>query len=203
MEIGNQIKKYRTELGLNQEELADRVYVTRQTVSNWENERSYPDIRSLLLLSGVFGISLDILVKGDVEQMKVQIREEDIRIFRRESLIYELLLGGTILLAIPLARWFGWGGRKTEQALAEFKNALNYGTPKYAVWCVGMNNEDVWSLGNAYNNPDSWTVNATWKAATDEFLEICEGKAVLMNRQFALFWNPRWKMLHALHRLTG
>ena len=110
MEIGNQIKKYRTELGLNQEELADRVYVTRQTVSNWENERSYPDIRSLLLLSGVFGISLDILVKGDVEQMKEQIREEDIRIFRRESLIYELLLGGTILLAIPLARWFGWGG---------------------------------------------------------------------------------------------
>lgn len=110
MEIGNQIKKYRTELGLNQEELADRVYVTRQTVSNWENERSYPDIRSLLLLSGVFGISLDILVKGDVEQMKEQIREEDIRIFRRESLIYELLLGGTILLAIPLAHWFGWGG---------------------------------------------------------------------------------------------
>ena len=110
MEIGNQIKKYRTELGLNQEELADRVYVTRQTVSNWENERSYPDIRSLLLLSGVFGISLDILVKGDVEHMKEQIREEDIRIFRRESLIYELLLGGTILLAIPLARWFGWGG---------------------------------------------------------------------------------------------
>ena len=110
MEIGKQIRKHRTDLGLSQEELADRIYVTRQTVSNWENERSYPDIRSLLLLSGVFGISLDILVKGDVEQMKEQIREEDIRIFRRESLIYELLLGGTILLAIPLARWFGWGG---------------------------------------------------------------------------------------------
>ena len=76
------------------------------------------------------------------------------------------------------ACWFGWGGRKTEQALAEFKNALNYGTPKYAVWCVGMNNEDVWSLGNAYNNPDSWTVNATWKAATDEFLAICEEKGI-------------------------
>ena len=110
MEIGNQIKKYRTELGLNQEELADRVYVTRQTVSNWENERSYPDIRSLLLLSGVFGISLDILVKGDVEYMKEQIREEDSRIFRRESIMYELMLGGMILLAIPLARWLGWGG---------------------------------------------------------------------------------------------
>jgi transcriptional regulator with XRE-family HTH domain len=110
MEIGNQIRKYRTELGLNQEELADRVYVTRQTVSNWENERSYPDIRSLLLLSGVFGISLDILVKGDVEQMKVQIKEEEIRVFRKESLIYGLLLGATILLAIPMVKLLGWFG---------------------------------------------------------------------------------------------
>ena len=118
MEIGNQIKKYRTELGLNQEELADRVYVTRQTVSNWENERSYPDIRSLLLLSGVFGISLDILVKGDVEQMKERIREEDIRIFRRESIVYNVLLGGTILMAIPLARWFGWFGVLAMYAIA-------------------------------------------------------------------------------------
>lgn len=110
MEIGNQIRKYRAELGLSQEELADRVFVTRQSVSNWENERSYPDIRSLVLLSGVFGISLDILVKGDVEQMKERIKEEDIRTFRRESLIYELLLGGTILLAIPLVWLLGWFG---------------------------------------------------------------------------------------------
>lgn len=110
MEIGRQIRKHRTELGLSQEELADRIYVTRQSVSNWENERSYPDIRSLVLLSGVFGISLDILVKGDVEQMKERIRDEDIRFFRRESLLYYLLLGGTVLLAVPLVRWQGWLG---------------------------------------------------------------------------------------------
>lgn len=110
MEIGNQIRKHRTEAGLSQEELADRIFVTRQSVSNWENERSYPDIRSLVLLSGVFGISLDILVKGDVKEMEKQIREEEIRYFRRENLIYELLLGGTILLAIPLVRMLGWFG---------------------------------------------------------------------------------------------
>ncbi len=110
MEISRQIRKHRIELGLSQEELADRIYVTRQSVSNWENERSYPDIRSLLLLSGVFGISLDILVKGDVEQMREQIREEDIRHFRRESLLFELLMAATILLAIPLVRWLGWYG---------------------------------------------------------------------------------------------
>ena len=110
MEIGKQIRKHRTELGLSQEELADRIYVTRQSVSNWENERSYPDIRSLVLLSGVFGISLDILVKGDVEQMKEEIKKEDIRSFSRETLIFEVLMAAMILLPIPLVRWFGWAG---------------------------------------------------------------------------------------------
>ena len=45
MEIGKQIRKYRTELKLSQDDLADKVYVTRQTISNWENDRNYPDIR--------------------------------------------------------------------------------------------------------------------------------------------------------------
>ena len=70
MEIGKQIRKYRTELKLSQDDLADKVYVTRQTISNWENDRNYPDVRSLVLLSNVFGVSLDILIKGDLEQMK-------------------------------------------------------------------------------------------------------------------------------------
>ena len=43
MELGGQIKRHRTRLGLSQEELADRIFVTRQSVSNWENGRTYPD----------------------------------------------------------------------------------------------------------------------------------------------------------------
>lgn len=42
MELGNQIKKYRSEIQISQEQLADRIYVSRQTISNWENEKSYP-----------------------------------------------------------------------------------------------------------------------------------------------------------------
>lgn len=42
-----------------QEALAEKVYVSRQTVSNWENDKSYPDVNSLVLLSEVFEISLD------------------------------------------------------------------------------------------------------------------------------------------------
>ena len=70
MELGNQIKKYRSELQISQEQLADRIYVSRQTISNWENEKSYPDVNSLILLSEVFQTSIDKLIKGDIEIMK-------------------------------------------------------------------------------------------------------------------------------------
>lgn len=49
MELGNQIKKYRSELQLSQDQLAEHIYVSRQTISNWENEKSYPDVNSLVL----------------------------------------------------------------------------------------------------------------------------------------------------------
>ena len=54
MELGKQIKEYRMEANLSQEELADKVYVSRQTISNWENDKNYPDINSLVLMSEVF-----------------------------------------------------------------------------------------------------------------------------------------------------
>ena len=67
MELGTQIRKYRNERTLSQEALAEQVFVSRQTVSNWENDKSYPDVKSLMLLSEVFEVSLDQLIKGDVE----------------------------------------------------------------------------------------------------------------------------------------
>ena len=47
MELGNQIKKYRSELQLSQDQLAEHIYVSRQTISNWENEKV---IRSVNML---------------------------------------------------------------------------------------------------------------------------------------------------------
>lgn len=110
MEIGNQIKKYRAELKLSQEELAERVYVSRQTISNWENEKNYPDIHSLLLLSSVFGISLDELIKGDVEIMKREIKQEDVKNFNSLSNIFAVLFIASAILPIPLVKFLGWAG---------------------------------------------------------------------------------------------
>lgn len=110
MEVGNQIRKYRMDSKLSQEDLAEKVFVTRQTISNWENNRNYPDIRSLVLLSNVFGVSLDILVIGDLEQMKDEIRAEDIRRFRRDGRIYGVFLIGMMVLPMPLLRYLKeWG----------------------------------------------------------------------------------------------
>lgn len=110
MEIGKQIKKYRTEMKLSQEELAEKIFVSRQTISNWENNKNYPDVKSLLLLSSLFSVSLDILIKGDLEEMKEKIKTEDIDGFKHDSNIFSILLLSTILLPVPLLRFMGYVG---------------------------------------------------------------------------------------------
>ena len=82
MELGARIKEHRTRCGISQEDLARRVYVARQTVSNWETDKTYPDVQSLLLLSNLFGVSVDDLIKGDVEEMKAVLTNEAKRLNR-------------------------------------------------------------------------------------------------------------------------
>ena len=107
MELNEQIKKYRTEMNISQEELAEKIYVTRQSISNWENGKTYPDIHSLLLLSSLFGISLDQLVKGDIEVMKEVIQKEEIEKMNRYGRIYTVMLIATAVSAVPLFMWLG------------------------------------------------------------------------------------------------
>ncbi|MFR9278604.1 MAG: helix-turn-helix domain-containing protein [Ezakiella coagulans] len=107
MELGNKIKYYRNEKELSQEELAERVYVSRQTISNWENNKSYPDINSIVLLSEIFGISIDNLIKGDVEQMKKEINSEEVKKLNfYASMMGILMLVATILL-MPMLKFMG------------------------------------------------------------------------------------------------
>ena len=107
MELGKQIKMHRQEAQLSQEELANRAYVSRQTISNWENEKSYPDVNSLVLLSEIFQISLDKLIKGDVEVMKDVIQKEEIEKMNRYGKTYTLMLIVTVVSAVPLFMWLG------------------------------------------------------------------------------------------------
>ena len=109
MDIANQIKTRREAMGLSQEELAQKVYVSRNTVSNWERSRTYPDLQSLLLLGALFDTSLDTLVKGDLDMMEERLAESRKR-FNRWAWIMAAGLCMTVILLIPLAWKFGWLG---------------------------------------------------------------------------------------------
>ncbi len=63
MEIGKQIQNIRKENGLSQEQFGQKFHVTRQTVSNWKNEKSYPDLQTLIDISDNYHISMDKLLK--------------------------------------------------------------------------------------------------------------------------------------------
>lgn len=107
MNLSKQIKKYRTREQFSQEELAEKLYVSRQTISNWENERSYPDIHNLLLMSVLFNVSLDDLVKGDVEMMRNELQSAQMNKWTISMVIFVLL--GAISIG-PMMSWFGTKG---------------------------------------------------------------------------------------------
>lgn len=110
MELGNHIKHYRNENGLSQEELAERVYVTRQTISNWENNKNYPDINSIVLLSEVFEISIDNLIKGDLEEMKKEINSEEVKKLNFYSWMVAIIFLIAIISLIPMLKFIGLYG---------------------------------------------------------------------------------------------
>lgn len=107
MELNKQLKKYRIQQKLSQENLAEKIFVSRQTISNWENGKSYPDIQNLLLLSEIFDVSLDELVKGDVEHMKKKISNTELK---KLSNTFFVLLVILLIFPIPIAFFLGlWG----------------------------------------------------------------------------------------------
>ncbi len=110
MEIGNQIKKHRTRLKWSQETLAENAYVSRQTISNWENGKSYPDIHSLLILGKLFNISLDELVKGDVETMNNEISKNEVKRFNALAWLLTAEYIIMVLSPLPLIKYLGWVG---------------------------------------------------------------------------------------------
>ena len=92
-------------MNLSQDELAEKIFVSRQTVSNWETGKNYPDIRSLLLLSTLFNISLDQLIKGDVEIMKEEIKETEIKKLNRCGIAMGIFAAAAVLSTVPFAMW--------------------------------------------------------------------------------------------------
>ena len=72
MNLGNNLYQARKKKGLSQEDAAEKLGVSRQTISKWETDETLPDIRQAKQLSMLYGLSLDELISFDVEMQEIQ-----------------------------------------------------------------------------------------------------------------------------------
>ena len=92
--FGMRIRELRKHQQISQEELALKIFVSRQTVSNWETNKSCPDIKSLITLSNIFNVSLDDFIKEDIKEMREIVEKATIKKFNLMGFVYlvELLI---------------------------------------------------------------------------------------------------------------
>ncbi|WP_434509854.1 helix-turn-helix domain-containing protein [Desulfitobacterium sp. AusDCA] len=102
MDLGNRIKTEREKLNISQDDLAQKMDISRQAISKWETGSSYPDIEKILRLSEIFNLSLDELVKGDKNFQENLIKEG-------KTNMSGLTILGYVLIALGVITCI-WGG---------------------------------------------------------------------------------------------
>lgn len=107
MNVSNQIKKFRERDGYSQEFLAEKMFVSRQTISNWENDKSYPDIHNLLIMCQLFKVSLDELVEDDLKNVQIKNIKKELDFWTWMMIIPMVL--GSVLIG-PMIHYFHWLG---------------------------------------------------------------------------------------------
>ena len=104
MKFGEKLKAARTRADLTQEAVAKQIGVSRQSLSNWENDRTYPDLASVLKLSDLYGLSLDDLLREDMElRRNLEDRQEKVKKYNAWLHDFALLL----IASNFLLNWMG------------------------------------------------------------------------------------------------
>lgn len=101
MKIGDKLKNARLKKSMTQEEVAEKLFVSRQSISNWENNKTYPDIGNVIALSDLYQISLDELLKGSDNFMKHLEESTDI-VKSNKKLIFFIGLALTAMIVMAL-----------------------------------------------------------------------------------------------------
>lgn len=110
MEIGSKLKNARKEKGITQEQAAELLDVSRQTISNWENNRSYPDIISVIKMSDIYSISLDHLLKEEksMNQTYQEFLEESTNTVKAKRDLGKIILFSTYFIVWVVAMIIFW-----------------------------------------------------------------------------------------------
>ena len=98
MKIGDKLKKARMDKNMTQEEVAEKIFVSRQSISNWENNKTYPDIGNVIALSDLYQISLDELLKGS-DNFMIHL-EESTDIVRSNKKLMALIVVALIAMIV-------------------------------------------------------------------------------------------------------
>ena len=105
MEISKCIKDARQNNNISQESLAEQLGVSRQTISSWENGKSYPDLVSIIKMSDIFNISLDKMLKEDIKLVN-NMQEKMDTVKSNKSIVFTILFAIIIFGGIYLIQTF-------------------------------------------------------------------------------------------------
>ena len=110
MEIGSKIKIARNKAGYTQERAAEALGVSRQTVSNWENEKSYPDIVSIIKMSDLYSVSLDHLLKEEKEMKDTYLEylEESTNKVKSDNRLAKVITIVAVMFVYAIAQYVFW-----------------------------------------------------------------------------------------------
>ena len=110
MEIGSKIKNARNEAGYTQERAAEALGVSRQTISNWENKKSYPDIVSVIKMSDLYSVSLDHLLKEEKEMKDTYLDylEESTNRVKSNNRLTKAIMVAVVLFVYAITQYVFW-----------------------------------------------------------------------------------------------
>lgn len=118
MKIGETIVKLREEKNMSQEEFAQYYHVTRQTISNWENEKNYPDLQTLVKISEESGITIDSMLKENLPMVQeIDKKVKQLKIFKIGTVIL-------IVIAILIASYMGIQKSRQTKIIEIYENKL-------------------------------------------------------------------------------
>lgn len=150
MEIGSKLKNARNEKGITQEQAAELLDVSRQTISNWENNKSYPDIISVIKMSDIYSVSLDHLLKEEesMNQTYQEFLEESTNTVKAKRNLGKIILFSTYFITWVAAMIIFW----------QIKGAMTSGLDITLRWIllpllllvstITVAKNDYWGKGN-------------------------------------------------------
>ena len=161
MELGEKLRNARKEQGLSQEQAAEALGVSRQTISNWETGKTYPDILSAIRMSDLYSVSMDRLLKEEtpVKQSYAEYLKESTDTVKSQNRLTKTILiaaAALIWAAAEAVIWLARGG----QTAANFGMFFRWGLLPLTALAVSFAAArcDYWGRGK-------WWLVPAWAAA--------------------------------------